>query len=468
MRLTRRQWFQAVTVAAAQAKERSFLVRGGSVFTPEGLVRADLRVRGEIIEAIDERIDPLIGEPIYDASERLVLPGGIDPHAHLGPPWVDDFRSGSEAALAGGITTIGCMTGARENETLDEAIARETQRVTREAIADIFLHPIVSDPGSVPLDALHDGGVRSLKVFMVNRRFDERESEFRALFERAAARGLLMVVHCEDASLLRAAAERLEAAGTTSLRYFAESRPVEAEVRAVERAVQICEATRAPIYIVHLSSKRALDVCRDARERGLPVHVETRPLYLYFTSERFRTADGPLYIGQPPLREPEDVEAMWAGLADGSIETLGTDHAPWTREQKLDPELDIGRLRPGVSNLQLVLPMLYSDGVASGRLTLERFVAVTSSNAAKLFGLYPRKGAIRVGSDADLALWDPTRKRTVRRDRLRSRAGFSLYEGREVTGWPVTVFRRGERVFDSDRLLASDGGRLAQSSFTAQ
>ena len=227
-----------------------------------------------------------------------------------------------------------------------------------------------------------------------------------------------------------------------------------------QRAVALAEATGAPIYVVHLSSARALEVCAAARARGVPIYVETRPLYLHLTSERFAEDDGAKYLGQPPLREPGDVAALWTGLQQGVVQTVCTDHAPWSLAAKLDPAHTLDNLRPGVENLQTLLPMLYSEGVRAGRLSLRRLVEVTSTNAARLFGLYPRKGTIAVGSDADLVIFDPQLTRTVEREMIKSNAGHSVYEGWEVTGWPVTTLRRGEVVFRDDEVDGRPGSGL--------
>jgi dihydropyrimidinase len=245
------------------------------------------------------------------------------------------------------------------------------------------------------------------------------------------------------------------------VRYFPASRPAIAEVVATQRAVAIAELTGAPVYLVHLSCARALEVCADARRRGIPVYVETRPLYLHLTSELFEQPDAGRYVGQPPLRAGDDVEALWDGLRSGLVDTVCTDHAPWSLAAKLDPELSVEQLRPGVENLQLLRPMLYSEGVRRGRISLRRFVEVTSSNAARLFGLYPTKGAIAVGSDADLVVFDPDLRRTVTAAMLESNVDYSVYEGWQVTGWPIVTIRRGEIVFRDDRVIAQPGsGRV--------
>ena len=450
--------------AGYRRQSRSLLVRGGRVVTTEGQRDADVRVReGKVVE-LGPGLE-LADAVVIEAKGLLVLPGGIDPHTHLSPPWADDFESGSKAALAGGITTLGCMTSPKEGESLVEAIEREEARASKEAIADVFLHPVVGVPSEKTrsdLTRLAESGRTSLKIFMVSSRFDENEAAYVELIRHARSLGMMTVLHCEDARILANAVRRLKSEGKTSLRHFPESRPVEAEARAVERAVGIAETTGAPIYIVHLSSKAALGAAAAARERGIRVAVETRPLYLHFTDERFAGSDGPLYVGQPPLRKPDDVAALWKALAEGGVDTVASDHAPWTREQKLDPSLDIETLRPGVANLQCMLPVLFSEGARRG-LSLERFVALTSTNAARLFGLYPAKGTVAPGSDADLVLWDPEETRDIDRRALLSRAGFSLFEGFRVTGWPRVVFRRGEIVFRDGSTQASAGsGRIVK------
>jgi dihydropyrimidinase len=229
------------------------------------------------------------------------------------------------------------------------------------------------------------------------------------------------------------------------------------EAAATERAVAMSEATGAPVYIVHLSSERALRVAEAAQHRGLPVYVETRPIYLHLTRERYSGPDRGLYIGQPPLREKRDQDALWAAISRGTIHVLGTDHLAYTRAQKLDPAQTVASHRAGMSNLQEARPMLYSEGVRSGRITREQFVAVTATNPARLFGLYPRKGTIAVGSDADIVIWDPNETRTIDDRDMLSRSGFSVYNGWKVTGWPRTTLRRGEIVYDRGRVVGRAG-----------
>jgi dihydropyrimidinase len=296
-----------------------------------------------------------------------------------------------------------------------------------------------------------------VKLFMTSGEFDARASEMIAAVRIAGQNGMLTLIHCEDGALIRFICQQLLAAGRGSPADWADSRPDLAERAAVERAVAICEATGSPIYLVHLSSESALDSARRARARALPVFVETRPLYLYLTSGALREPDGAKYIGAPPLREPADLAAMWAGLADGSIDTLGSDHAPWTLRDKLDDSLDVTTARQGVADLETMLPMLFSAGVRTGRISLQRFISATSTNPARLFGLYPRKGTIAVGSDADLVVLDPQLHRTVDGKSMHSKSDYSAYDGREVYGWPRFTVSRGDVVLADGQVVAEPG-----------
>jgi dihydropyrimidinase len=329
----------------------------------------------------------------------------------------------------------------------------------------VFLHPVIGDPRPEivgEIQTLVESGHADIKYFMSTPTFEANVPGFVAATTAAGRHGALTMIHCEDYPIIRREVQRLLDAGLGSLGNYPESRPVIAEVVATQRAVAICEITGAPIYIVHLSSERALDVCREAQARGLPVFVETRPLYLHLTRERFLEPDGAKYVGQPPLRDEADLQALWAGLISGAIHTVCTDHAPWKLEHKLDPELHVGRLRPGVENLQTMLPMLHSEGRRRG-VSLEQIVALTSTTVARLFGLYPRKGTIAVGSDADLVVFDPEERRIIRDEDMLSGAGHSVYSGWDVQGWPVVTIRRGEVVFENGRVTGAPGsGRLVE------
>jgi dihydropyrimidinase len=448
-----------------RAQPAEILIRRGRVVNADGVRDADVRIVGSQIAEIGIGLKPGPGARIVDALAQSVMPGGIDPHTHLHPGFVDDMTSGSMAALAGGITTVGTFANVTQGETLTAAIDRMAARVRSEAICDFILHAGAWPPSPDTIAAMKgiaEAGQPSFKIFMTRADFGARLPLVIQQLESARDAGVVTMMHCEDGALLAAAVRRLEAEGRTSLRDYGESRPVIAEVAATQQAAALCESTRAPIYIVHLSSQRAMEATRAARGAKAPLFVETRPLYLHLTSEKMRGPDAPLFVGQPPLREAEDREAMWRGVLDGSIDVLGTDHAPWTREQKLDPSLNITRLRPGVSDLQTMLPMFFSEGLTR-KMHVRRFVELTSTNAARIFGLYPRKGVIREGSDADITIWDARKAAPVRAANDFSKSDYSVYEGWNVRTWPVMTIRRGEVVYQAGTILGQAGsGQLAR------
>lgn len=456
--------------------EMDLVLRGGTIVTADGRSTVDVGIKGEAIAQIGGTMRGR-REVLLDGA--MVTPGGVDPHVHLTcsdstphePAWVDDFESGSAAALAGGVTTIGNMSFVLPSEAVLTRLGLEAAQAEQQAMADVFLHPALLSPSpsaAAELSETARRGFTSLKFFMCFPSFDSFAAQFQLAMESAAAAGSITLIHCEDLATIECCVTRLSRENKRSLRHFAESRPVLAELVATQRAIAMCEATGAPTYIVHLSSARALEACVEARRRGLPLYVETRPLYLHHTSEHYHAHDGPLFVAQPPLRETTDREALWAGLADGSIDTLGSDHAPWTRDLKMDVALDVGNLRSGVAELDTMLPLFFTEGVLGGRLTPERFVAVTSTNAARLFGLYPRKGTIAVGSDADLVVWETRQQgRVIENQRLQSRAGHSVYEGQKVLAWPRLTIRRGEIVYEDGRVLAAPGsGRVLRRNRT--
>ncbi len=447
------------------------IVRNGTVVTVGGRTEVDVGIRAGRIAQLGGTMN---GAREIDVAGLWVLPGGVDPHVHLTPPtrsqqgwrWADDFESGTRAALAGGITTVGNMSFPERGETIADAIATDQDEADGLALADFFFHPVLMSPDDANLEQiapLHQQGHTSLKIFFSFARFDRNVERYVTAMRTVAAAGGVVLAHCEDAAIIDCCCNLLREAGKTEPRFYPDGRPVQAEVVATQRAVGFAETTGCPTYVVHLASSRALEACHDGRRRGVPMYVETRPIYLHLTRSRFEEPEGAKYAGAPPLRDQHDVDAMWAALRFGNIDTLATDHAPWNLAEKLDPATDATNLRQGVADLETCMPMLYSAGVRTGRLSLEQFVAVSSTNAAKLFGLYPRKGTIGVGSDADLAIWDPELSRTIEGAAMYSRADYSPYDGWTVTGWPRYTISRGEVVQERGEITAAPGrGRLAE------
>ncbi len=452
-------------------------IRGGEVVIDGAPVRADVVVSGGVVTALTTA--PVEAATVIDATGCLVLPGGVDAHVHLSPgesaegslPWVDDFGTGTRAAAAGGVTTVGNMTFPRPGETMAAACRRVAGDVAEQAVVDVVLHPVVSEPAHLDpaeLTALRALGQTSIKVFVPSAAFTAHRRDHYRFMADAGRQGFLSLVHCEDDELIAWCTSRLAERGAADARHVAESRPDTAEEAAVVQVIAFAETSGTPVYLVHLSSRRALEACAAARARGVPVYVETRPLYLYLTEDLLRHEDGAKYVGQPPLRRAEDVAALWAGMRFGTVDTLATDHAPWTLEQKLAAAGSLDDLRPGVADLETVRPMLFSEGVLTGRLSLARFVELTATKPARLLGLHPRKGVLAPGSDADLVVWDPAESRVVDGSRGQSRAGYSPYDGRTVRGWPREVLVRGERVVTGGQITATPGsGRLLRRGSTS-
>ena len=404
-----------------------------------------------------------------DATGLLVLPGCVDMHTHLAstPTFtpLDDFFHGTRAAIAGGVTTVLSMVY-QEDGSLRRGIERGLHDAER-SHADFSFHAVVTDPGAdaiAELPSLVRDGHAGLKVFMVTKRFLERTADYLALYAAAARLGIVVAVHAEDHLLIERSTAALHLAGRTGVAYFPASRPVEAEVVAVRAAIGHAARTGVAMYLVHLSSAAALEELRRAKAaRTARMHGEMRPLYLYLTREKFAQDDGALFVGQPPLREQADVYAAWRATADGTIDAIGTDHVPYTRARKLAPGLSFDKIPPGVSNLETMLPMLYSEGVRKGRITIERLVDVLATTPARIAGL-AAKGEIAVGKDADVVLFDPERTRTVRAGELHSACDYDPYEGWSVTGWPKIVLLRGAVAYDGEIRATPGTGRFVPRS----
>ena len=401
-----------------------------------------------------------------DATGLLVLPGVVDLHTHLAstPTFkpLDDFERGTRAALAGGVTTVLSMVYQE-----DGSLRRGVERALRDAdrsLTDFAFHIVVTDPGAsaiAELSSLVRDGHAGVKVFMVTKTFTERHDDYLKLYAAAGHEGMLVAVHAEDHAIVARATAALHAAGQTGVEHFPASRPVEAEVVAIRQAADDARRAKVAMYLVHLSSRAAIDELR----RAPWLYGETRPLYLYLTREQFAHEDAALWVGQPPLRERDDVDAIWGALADGTLHTVGTDHIPWTRAQKLAPGLTFDKIPPGVANLETLLPMLYSEGVRKGRLTVERMVDVLSATPARIAAL-AHKGAVAVGKDADLVLFDPSLTRTIRASEMHSACDYDPYEGWEVTGWPRMVILRGEVAFDGEIRARPGAGRFLKRGAT--
>ncbi|OAI43338.1 hypothetical protein AYO42_01715 [Rhizomicrobium sp. SCGC AG-212-E05] len=462
------------------------VIRDGLIVNENGRMAADIRISGEKIVEIGATLKASPGAKVIDAAGMLLLPGAIDTHTHLELEpigttaerntqvgAVDDLTSGSRAALAGGITTMTDFITMKNDEDPNAFADRVIGSVNRNSIADVFIRarvmPVSVPKGSPPdpmtekktYDALVARGIVSTgEDRLSSEQYDKNSLGWMKKFRASGEAGVVSSLHAEDYSILAEAQERLTGAAggaENTLHNFSHAMPIIGEVIAVQRGVAVAEATGAPIIIDHISSGRALKVVEEAQRRGLPVYVEGRPMYLHVTAQKYNQSDVSLWLGGPPMRDRWDLDMIWDGIRRGVIHTMGTDHTGFTKASKLDPTQSLVNRRMGIPNLQEYPAMMFSAGVVEDRITLEQFVAVTSTNAAKIFGMYPRKGVIAVGSDADIVIWDPAKKMILKDADQLSAAGYTNYAGTEVTGFPKTTIRRGEVVYDNGKIVAQPG-----------
>ncbi len=443
------------------------IIRNGTVVTHGDIYQADVGIEGGKVKQIGQGLEP--ATKTIDASGKYLFPGGVDVHTHvdfelLGNRSVDDFYSGTAAAACGGVTTIVDYALPEHGQSIQGSVEAWQKKAEGKAIIDYGLHPVILEPTQKIIDEMADAaadGHTSFKLFMIGMaRFDELAADYMKVIARAGKVGAITNIHAEDQCLISFLTQQLNAAGKFGVKYFADSRPRAAEGLAVQRAVTMARYADAPIYLVHLSCEEALGPIREARSRGQIIYGETRPIYLHLSRERFEEPDGERYLGWPPLREASQMQAMWDGLRADNLQTVATDHCGWNLAQKKNGKT-VDELLPGMSNLETILPMLYSEGVGKGRLSIHRFVEVISTNPAKLFGLYPQKGTIAVGSDADIIIFDPKKEVTIRQRDMHSRSDYELYEGFQVTGWPTMTLSRGEVIVENGKVLGSSGrGKL--------
>lgn len=448
-----------VSFAGTAQTPSEIVIRRATIVNADGRQEGDIRIRGEKIAEIGRNLAAPPGAREIDAAGLTVVPGAVDPHVHpVGS--AENLTTTSRSALAGGVTTISHFIGPQANSTEDlaGAIKRADDRIKTEGIADFVVHANINNPTKQvgELQGLLATGQTSIKIFMDRPAFEANTRAFIDVIRKAGELGLMPLVHCEDDSLVNSIGQHFINQGKGDLKYYAEARPVVTEEAATHRCVAFAEITGAPVYVVHISSERALRAVEAGKARGLPVFSEVRQIYLYFTDEVYKRPDVGLFIGRPPMRKQSDVDYMWKAIARGTIDVIDTDHSGYTREEKLAPQTVLDH-RAGMNSLQIYLPMMWSEGVRGKKITIEQFVAVTSANPARLMGIYPQKGKIAVGGDADIVLWDPNETRTVRDEDELSAARHTIYAGKTFTGWPKYTIRRGAVVWEGRQIKAEAG-----------
>jgi dihydropyrimidinase len=451
-------------------------IRGGSVVSSSETVCADVGIRDGKVVALAESIP---AEREIDATGLLVLPGGIDSHVHISQPsgpgisMADDFTSATASAAAGGNTLIMPFALQERGESLRGAVESYRQLTIDRCHIDVALHMIVTDPSPAvlgqELPALVKKGYTTFKVFMTYDDLVLNDRELLAVFDVAREQGALVMVHAEGHDAIRYMTERLEREGKTQPYYHGVSRPQLAEREATHRAISHAELTDVAIMIVHVSGKEAMEQVRWAQNRGLKIFAETCPQYISLTADDLRDAgvemSGAKYVCSPPPRTVEDHAAIWEGIQRGVFQTFSPDHCPFrydSTDGKLTPK---GRtsfrwVPNGIPGVETRLPILFSEGVSKGRISLQKFVELSSTNHARIYGL-ARKGAIAVGYDADIVLWDPNKRETIRQEILHHGADYTPWEGFEVTGWPVLTMVRGVVVSENGKIVGKQShGRV--------
>ena len=449
------------------------LIQNGTVITAEKTFAADVLIEGETIREVRSGIAPQ-GHTLVDATGLLVLPGGIDAHTHLDMPFggttsADDFETGTRAAAIGGTTTIVDFAIQARGTKMRSALDTWWKKAEGKACIDYGLHMIVTDLNTSGLEDMDDmvrEGVASFKLFMAypNVLMVDDATIFKAL-QQTAKNGALICMHAENGSVIDVIVQQTLAEGKTAPVYHALTRPTIAEAEAVQRAIAMSEIAGAPVYIVHLSSEDALNQVREARDRGLPAFAETCPQYLLLSIEDQmpgKSFEEAKYVFTPPLREKKNQPKLWDGLKHDHLQVVSTDHCPFCFEdQKSLGKDDFTKIPNGGPGIENRLQLIHHHGVNSGKLSLNRFVEITSTAPARIFGMYPKKGTIAVGSDADIVLWNPQAEHTISAATHAMRCDYSMFEGFKVRGNAQQVYSRGELVVDRGRYI----GRIGRGNY---
>ncbi|MCA0423948.1 MAG: dihydropyrimidinase [Proteobacteria bacterium] len=448
------------------------IIHGGTVVTASDRARCDVGIRdGRVVALGDD-----LGEApqMIDATGRFVLPGGIDAHVHIAQPqgegieMADDFESATRSAALGGTTMVLPFALQESGRSMRETLKAYHAKADGNCYVDVSFHMIISDPTEhllgQELPALVEDGYTSFKIFMTYDGLALNDRQILDVMSVARDTGALVMVHAENYDAIRYMTEQLERAGKIAPKFHATSRPMVVEREATHRAISLAELVDVPVMIVHVSNREARDQIRWAQDKGLNVVAETCTQYLVLTEQDLDGIgmEGSKYVCSPPPRDIASQQACWEGLKNGTFAVFSSDHCPFRYQDEKGKLTPRGRssfrwVPNGLPGIGARLPVLFSEGVMKGRLTLEQFVAVTARNPARIYGLEPRKGTIAVGSDADITLWDPDKTQVLTHAMIRDGADYSPYEGMELTGWPVLTMVRG-RVVARDGSLAAPKG----------
>lgn len=455
------------------------LIKNGTLVTAAKTYPADILIGGESIQAIGQSLEAPQAE-VVDASGKLIMPGGIDPHTHFDLPMFDtvssdDHYTGHKAAAFGGTTTVMDFVP-QEPGALQHSLDLWHAKADAKAAIDFGFHMNITHWDArvaAEIPALVQQGITTLKVFMAyNGRLRLGDAEIYQVLRLAGEHGMLTMLHAENGDLIELLVAEALTAGHTAPEWHAYTRPAWGAVEAAMRGFALAAQAKAPLYLVHMNVGGEVDMLQYARQRGLPVMGETCPQYLFFNEADLRRSDGAKWICSPPMRSAADNARLWEGLSQEVIQVMGTDHCPFFYDGRKPIEYegrliaipgkelgqdDFTKIPNGLPAVGDRMPVLWTEGVVKGRITENQFVALMSTNPARIFGLYPRKGALLPGSDADVVIWDPERVVNYGVAYSHQRTDYNLYEGRRLTGYPEKVFLRGQLIVDGERWLGRAG-----------
>ncbi len=444
----------------------SILIKNGHVVTAAEDFIADVFIEGETISAIGKDLQ-VKADKVIDATGKYVFPGGIDPHVHLDMPFMgthssDDYETGTRAALFGGTTSVIEFILQKQGDTLYNALREWQEKSIPKAVGDFSYHMAVTDFNDVTakevIKLIEEEGITSFKTFMAYKgALMIDDGQLMQLMKIVKQHGGLVTVHATNGDMIDSLVEKNVAAGNTKPIYHYLSQPEVTEAEASARFTDMLHYTGCPGYIVHMTCEGALNAVRRATLRNQKVFVETCSQYLMIDASLYEREDGAKWVMSPPLREKKDQEALWSGINQGLVQVVGTDHCPFTLEQKAMGKDNFAKIPNGHPAIEHRVEFMYSEGVKKGKISLNKFVEVCSTNAAKIFGMYPKKGTIAIGSDADIVIFDPNNKHTISAKTHHMRCDYSGYEGWEVTGKTETVLLRGKIAIENNQCLLKAG-----------
>lgn len=447
----------------------SILLKGGIVVSPEGSQKADIRIKGEFIEEVGEDLSPN-GERVIDVREKLIFPGFIDTHTHFDLDageffTADNFATGTKAAIAGGTTTILDFTTQNKGETLMEALDNWHRKAEGCSSCDYGFHMSISDWNKdcqKELKEMTKAGVTSYKLYMAYDNLKVTDGEIFEILKAVKEEGGIIGVHCENGDLIKERIQEEKSLGHFTPKFHPLSRPDDVEAEAVNRYITIGKLANAPINIVHLSSKKAYEIVRKAREEGQKVYVESCPQYFLLNDTKYNLPDfeSAKYVLSPPLRKKEDIDCLWKAIKENQIDTMGTDHCSFNyKGQKDRGRDDFSKIPNGIPGVEHRPALMYTYGVEEQRITKEQMCAVLSTNGAKLFGMYPEKGIIEAGSKADIVVWNTDYCSEITAKEQLQNVDYTPYEGMKIRGRAEAVFLRGNQVVENGNVIKENTGQ---------